>query len=256
MSFGERFKKARIERGFSQDSIAQMLGVTDGTISNYEKGVAFPRWDTVKKICDILQVDPNYMFWDDLTDNLKSKIIDNITFSDKPDETLILSQYKKLDAYGKEVVNNVINIELKRVNDMKKQEEKQKVSADTEQEYAKIIYFDTPVSAGTGQYLDDSNYIMLDVLEEPPVGAEFIVRVCGDSMEPTYKDGDKLYVNPNLEVNVGDIGIFYVNGDVYVKERAKDGLISHNEKYPKIKFNEYDDIECYGQVLGVCKKYR
>ena len=193
---------------------------------------------------DVLEVDANFLFQDEM----HSVKPDILSFFEKD----IINKYRKLDKYGKEAVENLLNTETKRIDDF----EKQKVLADTEQEYAKIIYFDTPVSAGTGEFLDNDNYIMLDVLEEPPFGAEFIVRVCGDSMEPTYKDGDKLYVNPQDSVSVGKIGIFSINGDVYVKERAEDGLISHNEEYPKIKFSEYDNIECYGQVIGIYKKYR
>lgn len=95
MSFGSRLKHARESKKFSQQALATMLDVTDGTISNYEKGVAFPRWDTMKKICDILGVDPNYLFWDDLTDDLKSKIIEKMTYENND---IGISLYKQLDA--------------------------------------------------------------------------------------------------------------------------------------------------------------
>lgn len=121
MSFGSRFRKAREKKGLSQQELADLIGATDGTISNYEKGVAFPRWDTMRKLCDILNVDPNYLFWDDLSDNLKSKIIDDMTFNDKAGETLILSRYKKLDNHGREIIDSVMSIELKRINDEERQ---------------------------------------------------------------------------------------------------------------------------------------
>ena len=119
-----------------------------------------------------------------------------------------------------------------------------------------IIYFDTPVSAGTGQYLDNDSYIMLDLMEKPPKGAEFVVRVCGDSMEPTYKDGDKLYIEPMQQIEKGDIGIFSINGDVFVKECGDGVLISHNPKYKPIPLDESDNLHCFGKVIGTCKKYR
>lgn len=95
MSFGSRLKHARESKKFSQQALATMLDVTDGTISNYEKGVAFPRWDTMKNICDILGADPNYLFWDDLTDDLKSKITEKMTYENND---IGISLYKQLDA--------------------------------------------------------------------------------------------------------------------------------------------------------------
>lgn len=77
MAFCDRLKKTRIKKGFSQQELASKLNITDGTVSNYEKGVAFPRWDKIKLLCEILDVDPNYLFWDDLSVRLKSKIIES-----------------------------------------------------------------------------------------------------------------------------------------------------------------------------------
>ena len=90
--------------------MADLIGVTDGTISNYEKGVAFPRWDTMKKLCDILYVDPNYLFWDDLTDELKSKVMEQMTF-DSCDECMIL--YKRLDLIDQAEIRGEIKQMLK-----------------------------------------------------------------------------------------------------------------------------------------------
>ena len=82
------------------------------------------------------------------------------------------------------------------------------------------------------------------------------MRVCGDSMEPTYKDGDKLYIEPMEQVEKGEIGIFSVNGDVFVKECGAGQLISHNPKYKPIPLNENDNVYCFGKVVGTCLKYR
>ena len=37
-------------------------------------------------------------------------------------------------------------------------------------------------------------------------------------MEPTFHDGDKVFVEKCSSVAVGDIGIFILNGDAYIKE--------------------------------------
>lgn len=78
-----------------------------------------------------------------------------------------------------------------------------------------------------------------------------IVPVRGDSMEPTIYDGDKIYIKQQPEIRLGDIGLFMIDGSVYVKELAADGLISHNPKYGKIEFTPNTSIYCYGKFLGV-----
>ena len=83
---------------------------------------------------------------------------------------------------------------------------------------------------------------------------DFIVRVSGDSMEPTYHDGDKLFVKEQPSIEIGEIGIFVVDGNAYVKELGVDRLISHNEKYSDIIINEYIRNECCGKVLGICEE--
>ena len=104
MSFGSRFKMARENLGLSQQAIADRLNVTDGTISNYEKSVAFPRWDTINKICDILNVDPNFLFWDDLPSELKAKIISEDINHNPKIETLITT-YKSLNVQGQKFLS-------------------------------------------------------------------------------------------------------------------------------------------------------
>ena len=111
-----------------------------------------------------------------------------------------------------------------------------------------------PVSAGTGNPLDEEYPEKVDIAEQPPKGTDFIVRVSGDSMEPTYHNGDKLFVKEQPSIEVGDIGIFVVNGNAYVKELGIDKLISHNEKYPDIIINEYITSKCCGKVLGICEE--
>jgi phage repressor protein C with HTH and peptisase S24 domain len=48
--------------------------------------------------------------------------------------------------------------------------------------------------------------------------ADFIIFVGGDSMGPTFHNGDKVFVEKCDSVEVGEVGIFVVNGDVPIKE--------------------------------------
>ena len=69
-------------------------------------------------------------------------------------------------------------------------------------------------------------------------------------MEPDYYDGDTVLVSQKVEINYGDIGIFIVNGNAYIKEYGKTELISHNPEADNIKISEHDNIVCMGKVIG------
>lgn len=70
-------------------------------------------------------------------------------------------------------------------------------------------------------------------------------------MEPTFHNGDKVFVAKRDVIDQGDIGIFVVNGDAFIKELGNKCLISHNKAYKPIPLLPTDSIYCCGRVLGV-----
>jgi phage repressor protein C with HTH and peptisase S24 domain len=117
-----------------------------------------------------------------------------------------------------------------------------------------LPYYPLSASAGTGNFLDSEFAEELLVPEsEAAEQADFIISVGGDSMEPTFHNGDKVFVEKCDSVEVGEVGIFVVNGDVYIKEQGSNCLISHNEAYKPIPLTENDSAFCCGRVLGVAE---
>ena len=86
-----------------------------------------------------------------------------------------------------------------------------------------------------------------------PEDTTFGVRISGDSMEPEFHDGQIAWVLQQESVANGEIGIFALNGEAYIKklQNDKDGifLISLNEKYAPIKVGENDRLDIFGKVL-------
>ena len=110
-------------------------------------------------------------------------------------------------------------------------------------------------SAGKGIHLDDESMITIKVrLDALPAdyqrspGRYFGVPVGGNSMEPRFYDNDILIVSKE-PVNVGEIGIFTMEGEGYVKELGRGVLHSLNPEYEDIPLTE--DIRCNGKVVGV-----
>ena len=129
-----------------------------------------------------------------------------------------------------------------------------------------------PVSAGTGEFLDEGNYEMISVPKSTvPAGAKFALRVKGDSMEPTYNDGQLVWVQETKELHPGDVGVFIYGDQGYMKsynlrepdEELRDDftdvdgvihlqpvLISYNKKYDPIFVSPETRFEIVGRVLN------
>ena len=56
-NFGERLKKARLDKKLSQEMLAKLIGVTRNAITNYEKNSNTPTYENMKKLSLILGVD-------------------------------------------------------------------------------------------------------------------------------------------------------------------------------------------------------
>jgi len=231
--FSERLVEARKNANMTQKKLAELLNITPTRLNYWEKGKREPDVLMIKNISKFLKVNPNYLIG--LNTN------DNLDYAFSQGETELIKKYRKLDDIGKELINKSIEIELKRVDAPKVQ-----------QKIYHISYYDMPVSAGTGQYLDYTNCSVLSLKEEPPANADFVLSVSGDSMEPTFYDRDKVFVEETNTLNIGDIGIFYYDGDVYIKEYGENGLISHNEKYKLIRGSE--NMRILGKVLGIVEE--
>ena len=69
-------------------------------------------------------------------------------------------------------------------------------------------------------------------------------------MEPLYNDGDILLVKAQEVVEIGEIGIFIINNESFVKKAGEDRLISINPEYDDIIIHESDRLRCVGKVIG------
>ena len=115
---------------------------------------------------------------------------------------------------------------------------------------ARIPLYNTPVSAGGGEWLDDGcEYTWQDV-EDTSDTADFALRVRGDSMTPMYNDGDIIYIKQNMIVESGQIGVFVLNDEGYLKMLQGNRLISLNSKYKPITINDADSFFPLGRVVG------
>lgn len=238
MAIGRRIKEARLNKSLTQEELAKLVGVTKGAIANYENNTSHPKENVMYALINALGVDANFLF----QDFVETKKAPSLS-----DEAMKLAKdYDGLDEHGQRVIRLVANEEKARC---------MKPLQEVPQEPEKVRYitkwFPTmPMSAGTGQPAGYEEAEELELTKRPPRSSSFVAPVSGDSMEPTFHDGDKLFIRICEEIEPGQIGVFYMDGQLYVKELGDTALISHNPAYDPIPMQ--DDIRCQGLVLDVC----
>jgi len=259
MNFLEKLDFMMNKLGINKSKLSILSGVPYTTIDTfYKKGYQNTKMSTIKKIAEALDVSMDYLIVDTITDEDYGKTNGfHIEFK----EMNHIKKYRVLDEHGREIVDTNLEIEYKRCLDEKATAEKAKHQAnqaktgmEAAEEVEPTIYYVPhylrPMSAGTGieagqDYPDD-----FALTKRPPRGTSFIAPVSGNSMEPTYHDGDLVFVHSTTEIWPGQIGVFYMDGQQWIKELGDGELISHNPTYDPISMME--GIRCQGLVLGVC----
>lgn len=245
MTFTEKLNYLMEQKGIKNRSqLSKLSGIPYTTIVGFfEKGTENIRRTTLIKLSDFFDCSLEYLVSDEIHDENYGK---SIGFNINSSEILHLQKYRALDEHGKRIIDFNLNEEYERCT---------AVPEEIKPEIVHIKLAQLPASAGTGVDLYEENYEIMSVRAcDLTKQADFAVRVSGDSMESTFFDGDILLIESMPYINVGDIGIFVVNGDGFVKEYGGDRLISHNDKYPDIKLTEHDVVICSGRVIGALEE--
>lgn len=238
---GLKIKEFRDQRGLTQKELADLIEMGNTTIANYEKGFRTPKKNTLFKIANALNVTI-----DDLFPILKQS-----------DNSIIESVEEILSQLDPEPYqHNVLTYAEGQLEEQKQAKKRLAEVHDIVVEYVAYNYYDQPVSAGTGQYL---NEVQIETIQLPvKVDADFVCPIYGDSMEPDYKSGDYVFVKLSVELPSKTVGVFDYEGEAYIKqliiEKDKAYLRSFNKKYKDIPINSDSDFRIIGKVVDVYRE--
>lgn len=250
----ENIKLYRKASGLTQKELAKKLNVAPTAISAWEVDRNKPLMDNIEKMSEIFHIKKSELLGDTLIE-LSQSI--SQAAQEASDELLeeLTANYTRLDLKRRSRLV-VASSEL-----VKEQIEEQTDIADNiipfrAEKLFDYEYYDQAASAGTGQYLGD---VAKETIQLPiEVDADFVIPIHGDSMEPDYHEGDLIFVELTLNLADGDIGIFSLDGEVYIKQLLiKEGnkayLHSLNSKYADIPITTNSDFRVIGEVV---KSYR
>ena len=236
-TIGNTLKKLREEKKLSMATVASALGVSTGAYQKYENNSRDVSTLLLSTLADFYGVTTDYLLGrEPEPDPLK---MFNIS-AQAVDSDKFIEEYEKLPELAKQIF---IDTMLKLSEAATKREKEDRLIS--------IRFFErTAVSAGTGLYDDNNEYPTVKRVPDNAItrATDFCCYVSGDSMEPDYYDGDLICVKVQPSVEVGEVGVFVINGELFVKKLGANGLVSLNPKYSTIK--KSPDIICQGKVLG------
>ncbi|GAB2022263.1 helix-turn-helix transcriptional regulator [Pseudolactococcus yaeyamensis] len=235
---GSKIREYRKQKGWTQNELANKLGINKTTVSNYEVGFRTPRQKLLFKIADIFGVSINDIFPSihgkerkttlPTPDNISetTKILDNIFVNlDKSNQALLIKNAKEL--FEKQNKEKIIEIHEK--------SPKYEIS---EPALVEVIGH-SQVAAGLGYgYDDEDNYTVYTDRDDLPC-YDLATMVSGKSMEPEYPSGEMLLLR--------DLGTTSYNGELCViadddKSYFKK-LYTEDDQLRLVSLNpEYDDI--------------
>ena len=231
MSYSKILARLRKENGYMQSQVADFLNEHSGSnyknsaVSSWETGAAQPSNEHFLLLCELYGVT-------DIQKTFRGKVFQNRDF-----EKLNKSGKNRVQEYIAMLVGNPLFVEV----------------AENDEDIIEtriIKLYDTPVAAGTGSFLDGDSYEEIEVDETVPKDADFAVRVSGDSMMPRYVDNQIVFIRQQETLEVGEIGIFELNGNSYIKKLGNGELLSLNPVHDPIPIREFDSLRVFGKVVG------
>lgn len=255
MDYVSRLKARKAALGMTNEQLAAASGIPMGTLSKLLAGMNdSPKLGNLVALCTTLGLSLDYAVYG------KPDNTNNYTLS--PGEIALIEQYRALDKRGQETVALLLHKESEytpaHLPEAKPapQTARRAVRLDAPviREAQRFLpLYSLPVSAGTGAYLDESSARQVAVPAGASPGADFLLRISGNSMEPRYHDRDLLLVERTEQVNEGEVGIFILNGEGYVKVWGGNRLISLNPEYAPIPILPSSSLTCCGRVVGRMK---
>lgn len=107
-NFSETLKQLRIDAGYSQKQVYEMLGIRQSTFSAWETGRAEPSADMLLKLCKLYKVNDIFSAFGYDGYNEDGSICLNMR------EVDIVEKYRLLDAHGREMVDFTLEKEYER----------------------------------------------------------------------------------------------------------------------------------------------
>ena len=236
MQYGELIRRRRTALGMNQAELAERVGVSRNTVAGWETSHSRPDLGTLPALCRALGISLNAFF------GLEKKRT--------AEENRVLEIFSALEAQDRES----ILWQMEALRDRRAEQRRMETPVPVPK-VVTLFRNELGAAAGFGAALGEAQGEKMVLLADRDTErADEVITVCGRSMEPTYYDGDQVLVQHTKELREGEVGIFLVDNEGYIKEYRKDGLHSHNPEFRTMTFHEDQSVRCIGRVIGKVKE--
>ncbi|WP_295003353.1 XRE family transcriptional regulator [uncultured Streptococcus sp.] len=214
----EKLKQKREELGLEQQELAERIGVSKQAYFKWEKGLSKPTKANIAKLEKVLKVPEGYLSEDEISSLYKQ---------------LTEPNQEKAITYVRDLVSS------------------QKVISIAEKRSEYHVYEKLSAGIGASVY-GDLDYDVVYYNEELP--HDFASWVDGNSMEPTYQNGEVALIRETGFDYDGSVYAVVWDSQTYIKKvyREEEGLrlVSINKDYPD-KFAPFDENpRVVGKIVG------
>ena len=230
---GELISAHRIAKGWTQSDLADKLHLSASAIGMYESGQRYPKPDILVSMADLFNCSVGYLTGTEEDVNAQQKL-------------------KSLRAEFKAYDNDKIDKLLANTSAL----------PSNVRPISGLHHQRVPLIGGAaaGEPIYDPED--LGVYVESPVDADAAITVRGESMEPTYLDGDLVYVKCREDVPEGAVAVVFLDDEATIKHVYKRPtgltLVGDNRASPPImaEFSDYTNIRIFGVPVGYTRIYK
>ncbi|NJH87362.1 helix-turn-helix domain-containing protein [Staphylococcus agnetis] len=230
MIIAKNIRRFLKDSNMSQKKLAELINIKPSTLSDYLNLRSNPSHGVIQRIADVFGVG-------------KSDI--DTTYKDDNDITSI---YNKLTPPRQQNVLNYAHDQLEEQNS----KGDNVVDINSYKQDKIEVKINGCVSAGVGERLHEET-LFTEMVKAPVPPHDLALKVNGDSMEPMFKDGEIIFVEKTHNIKNGQIGIFIIEEEAYVKkvfvEDDRLTLISLNKNYRDLHFYENQSVKLVGKVI-------
>lgn len=231
--YGELIRSCRRKEDLTQADLANKLGIPKTYVGHWEAGRSRPDLNLIPDLCCALGISLACFF-----DAPESE--DALTEK----ERRFMEGYRKVDPRDRIILDSALETMIT-------------LKEEALWDYCRKNFFvigrnSQTAAAGSGTMLeeDTETYPLFIRMNPKARRADEIVTVSGSSMEPMFHHGQDVYVEHTPDLRIGEIGLFIVNGNGYIKELQDGCLHSLNPEYDDIRLSESDSTRIVGRVLG------
>ena len=231
--YGAIIRINRRKQNLTQSDLAEKLNIPKTYVGHWEAGRSRPDLNLIPALCNALGISLSCFFG---TPENEDALTER--------ERHFMEGYREVDTRDRMILDSTLETMMT-------------LKEEALWEYCRnnFLLMDHNVqtaAAGSGTILEEDTETYKTFIRVSPKAerADEIVTVSGSSMEPMFRHGQEVYVEHTPDLAIGEIGLFVVNGNGYIKQLQEGYLHSLNPEYDDIQLHESDAARIVGRVLG------